>query len=298
MTDNRIIDISGEGARLSLKHKNLVITREGKDQVTMPLKEIAALSVSNQAVTFTQPLLAGLASNGVIVVISDEKHLPAGMLYPLAGHFVQGERFARQVSVGEPMKKRIWQQIVKAKVKAQGKLLKEIRDSDHGLILMADRVMSGDKENVEGAAARRYWTALFNDKKFKRRREGKDQNRLLNYGYAVLRAIVARAICSVGLHPSFGLHHHNRYDAFCLADDLIEPFRPVVDKVVVGLVENYGSECEFTTEVKAALLEPLTGRFKIKGEERTLFEAVSRMASSLVGVYEGKRKTLEIPEII
>jgi len=297
MTDNRIIDISNAGARLSMKHKQLVMSQDDGEPVTIPLNEIAAISVSNQSVTFTQPLLAALASNGAMLVICDDKHLPIAMLYPLTGHFVQSERFAKQVAVAEPTMKRLWQQIVKAKVRAQGNLLNELRGSDFGLNNMASKVLSGDTSNVEGSAARRYWTALFNDDTFKRKRDAEDQNRFLNYGYAVLRAIIARAICASGLHPSFGIHHHNRYDAFCLADDLIEPFRPTVDRVVAALVENRSPDCEFDSEIKAAILEPLTGKFKFGDENNTIFEAAARTASSLAQVFEGKRKNIDLPDL-
>jgi hypothetical protein len=172
-------------------------------------------------------------------IVSNEKHLPAAMLLPLSTHSTQTERFARQAAVSLPTRKRAWQQIVQAKLRAQARLLEETTGADQGLHVMAGRVRSGDPDNLEAQAARVYWPALFgkeaSGEAFRRDPEGEGINVHLNYGYAVLRAIVARALCASGLHPSLGVHHHNRYDTFCLADDLMEPFRPLVDRVVAGL---------------------------------------------------------------
>ncbi len=296
MTD-RIIDISAEPARLSVRYEQLVIERDGEVKSTVPLAEIAALVVSNPQVSYTHAVLSGLASAGAALVACDGKHLPAGMLLPLAGHFVQSERFALQAEASQPTRKRLWRQVVRAKITAQGKLLAQLYGSDLGLIAMAQRVKSGDSENIEAKASRKYWPAIFADPKFRRERHAEDQNRFLNYGYAVLRAIVARAICGAGLHPSLGIHHHNRYDAFRLADDLMEPFRPIVDGAVVKLVEERGAKAPMDPETKAAIIEALTGRMNIDGEERTLFDVAARMTSSIAAVFAGKRSKISMPEI-
>jgi CRISPR-associated protein Cas1 len=296
MTD-RIIDISSDPARLHVRHDQLVIEAEGKPEATAPLSEIAALVVSNPRVSYSHTVLSGLSAHCGALVVCDEKHLPIGMMLPLAGHFVQAERFEAQANAALPVKKNLWKQIVTAKVNAQGRVLADLRGSDSGLFDLARRVKSGDSENIEAQASRRYWGKLFNDEKFRRDRDKDDQNRQLNYGYAVLRAIVARAICGAGLHPSMGVHHHNRYDTFCLADDLMEPFRPLVDRAVVKLVNERGKECPMDKECKAALINPLLTRFDLEGEQRTLFDIAARSASSLAQVFLGKAQKLALPEL-
>jgi len=293
----RILDISEKPANLRLRNGLLVMQGEGEEAVTMPLEDVAVLVVSNPQVTFSQAILSGIAASGGAFVVCNEKHMPVGMLLPLTGNFVQAERFALQANVPVPTRKRLWQQVVRAKIKAQANLLKRLRGNDEGLAALAERVRSGDPQNLEGQASRRYWPALFARKDFRRDAEAADQNRHLNYGYAVLRAIVARAICAAGLHPSLGLHHHNRYDAFCLADDLMEPLRPVVDAAVVHLVRNGGDHIELEREAKTFLLQALTGRLTIAGESRTLFDVAARCASSLVDVFEGKQGRLLLPEV-
>jgi CRISPR-associated protein Cas1 len=296
MTD-RIIDLSDEPAALSFRNSLLVIKREGQDEITVPFAEIAVIVVSHPQVHYTNAVLCGIANAGGTFIACGEKHLPVAMLLPLETHFTQAERFTIQAQVALPVKKRLWQQIVRAKIRAQAKLLKDLRSTDGGLPFLIPRVKSGDPENVEAQASRNYWTALFADAEFRRDRNIEDQNRHLNYGYAVLRAIVARAVCASGLHPSLGLHHHNRYDAFCLADDLMEPFRPVVDGVVARLADMYGKLYPLDKQAKAAILEGLTGRFTLDGESRTLFDIVSRTASSLVAVFAGEADKLILPEI-
>jgi CRISPR-associated endonuclease Cas1 subtype II len=206
---------------------------------TIPFADIAVLVTSHPQISFTQAVLAGLAAAGGMFIVSNEKHMPAAMLLPLSTHSTQTERFARQAAVSLPTRKRAWQQIVQAKLRVQARLLQETAGADQGLLLMAGKVRSGDPDNLEAQAARIYWQALFGKdapgKSFRRDPKGEGINVHLNYGYAVLRAIVARALCASGLHPSLGVHHHNRYDTFCLADDLMEPFRPLVDRVVAGL---------------------------------------------------------------
>ena len=292
---DRIIDISSDGARLSVRNGLLVIESQRPSSFSLPLEDVAAVVLAHPCITLTQAVLSRLSETGAVVVVCDSKRLPAGMLLPLAGHFTQSERFAKQSGAPAPMRKRLWQQIVRAKIRAQGELLKRLRGTDRGLLAMSKRVRSGDPDNLEAQATRRYWPLIFDDRKFRRVREGEDQNVLLNYGYAVLRAMTARAICAAGLHPTIGLHHHNRYDAYCLADDLMEPLRPIVDEAVVYIVEALGESPELKPQIKAALVEALTGTVEIGGEKRTLFDALSRMSSSLAGVFEGRERVLTLP---
>ena len=195
-----------------------------------------------------------------------------------------------------PCRWRTWRQIVRAKLAAQARLLQERTNQNWGLPLLAEKVRSGDPQNLEAHAARIYWKALFGED-FRRDREAEDLNRHLNYGYAVLRAIVARAVCAVGLHPSLGLHHHNRYDSFCLADDLMEPFRPLVDRAAAVLRDRQAKDAPFDREAKRELLAALLARFDHEEESRTLFDWISRMASSLASVMEESGGKLQIPPL-
>lgn len=280
---------------------------------TIPFADIAVLVTSHPQISFTQAVLANLAAAGGMLIVSNEKHLPAAMLLPLSTHSTQTERFAKQAAVSLPTRKRAWQQIVQAKLRAQARLLEETNGDDSGLGLMVGKVRSGDPDNLEAQAARIYWQALFGEGEpgsagvpFRRDPEGEGINLYLNYGYAVLRATVARALCASGLHPSLGVHHHNRYDTFCLADDLMEPYRPLVDRVVARLCrQSLGStpnavipaqaEIQLDQNSKKAILEGLLVRYSAEGESRTLFDWVSRSASSLVAVIEGREEQLSLP---
>lgn len=266
-----------------------------REETTIPLSDLAALIVSHPQVSYTHAVLSGLAAAGATFIACDEKHLPTAMLLPLVTHSTQTERFAAQAQLALPTRKRIWQEIVRAKLLSQARLLEERTGRDWGLGPLASRVRSGDAGNLESQAARIYWRALFGD--FHRDPEGEGINSCLNYGYAVIRAIVARALCGAGLHPSFGVHHHNRYDAFCLADDLMEPFRPLVDGVAARLRDEHGPEVTLDKESKRAILDRLLIRYQAEGESRTLFDWASRAASSLAAVVEGREEKLNLPKL-
>lgn len=295
MTD-RVLDLAEGGARLRVRDRQLVIERPQHDPVRVPASDVAVLILAHPQVTCTQSVFAALMECGAAVITCDRQYLPAGLLLPTVGHSSQAERFAAQAAAPAPRKKRAWQQIVRAKLHAQAAVLEALRQTDGALRELAKRVRSGDPENIEAQAARRYWPLLFDDPAFRRRREAPDQNRLLNYGYAVLRAMVARAVCAAGLHPSLGLHHHNRYDAYCLADDLMEPYRPVVDGAVVEHVAAYGRDAPLDRAAKQCLLEALTDRYAADGEVRTLFDLITRTASSLAQVYLGQATRLRYPK--
>lgn len=295
---NRILDISEEPAGLSVRLENLVISREGVMDVTIPIREVAAIVVSHPRVHYTHSVLAKLAAAGGIFVTCDEKRLPIGMILPLQAHFAQAERMRAQAMASVPTRKRLWKQIVQAKIKAQGAILLELRGDDQGLAELAQRVRSGDTGNAEAQASRRYWPALFSREDFRRDPGAEDVNRHLNYGYAVLRAIVARATCGVGLHPGLGLHHHNRYDPFPLVDDLMEPFRPVVDRVVVEMERVRGPDLELDREAKSTLIQGLMAKQESNGESRTLFDFAERLASSLAAALMGSGSELAIPEFL
>lgn len=296
----RIIDIAESAVRLHVRNAQLVVSLEDGGETTAPLSEIAALVISNPRVLMTQAVIAGLAENKGAIVICGANHLPAAMMLPLEMHTTQTERLAKQATLSQPARKRFWQQIVRAKIRAQGNLLRELHGDDAGLLPMAERVRSGDPGNLESQASRRYWPLLFADARFRRGSPGPDQNSRLNYGYAVLRALVARAICGAGLHPSFGLQHHNRYDPFCLANDLMEPFRPMVDRAVYWWVQEHDPSIPLDKAAKAWLIEPILARYNSDGEWRTLFDILATVASSLaqaIGAGAGAQSQLFLPEV-
>jgi CRISPR-associated protein Cas1 len=292
MTD-RIIEIADTPARLHVDLGRLAIEVAGQPPVFVPMRDIAAIVVSNPAVSLSQSVLSELADNGGVFVAMSTTFLPISMMLPLSGHSTQTARMARQAEATEPTKKRAWQSIVRAKVKAQWGLLEELGRAESGLDELLRRVQSGDPENVEAQAAARYWKSLFGVG-FRRDRDAFDQNRLLNYGYAVLRAATARAICGAGLHPSLGVQHHNQYNPFCLADDLMEPYRPLVDRVVFGIVERDGPQVEMSKSIRGELVSALLGRHAVRGEQRTLFDLVARSATSCARVLTGEDRDLDL----
>ena len=295
MTD-RIVEIAEGPAELCVRDGRIRIRRPDHEDTFVPLRDLAGLVVAHPRVTSTQAVFTGLAEAGAFYIACDETRLPAAMLVPIRGHCVQAERFRLQAAASLPLQKRLWKQIVRAKVLAQSRLLRDIHGHDYGLSDLARGVRSGDPSNVEARAARRYWPALFTSA-FRRDREAADQNRFLNYGYAVVRAAVARAACASGLHPGLGIHHHNRYNPMPLADDLMEPLRPLVDRATVDYIDRAGADAPMDREARAALVGILTRRFRLNGESRALFDILARTAGSLVAVFEGSRRDLLLPEI-
>lgn len=296
---DQILEIANP-ARLSIRDSQLVIERNDFLPFVTPVNGITTLLLAHPQVTLTEAVISRLAEAGAIVVTIDSRYLPVAMTLPLQGHSLQTERLAAQIELGPVARKRLWQQIVRAKIRAQSNLLKELRGTDDGLAAMAARVKSGDPDNVEAQSARRYWGLLFAGSKFRRgadqNESGPDQNRHLDYGYTVLRAVVARAICAVGLHPSLGLRHHNRYDPFCLAADLMEPFRPLIDRRVVSWLANHSACDALDSTAKKWLIEAVTMRYWIEREERVLSDVVFRATNSLAAVLSGTRDKLDIQE--
>ena len=295
MTD-RIIDISDTGAFLKVENKLLVIVPKEGEKTTIPLVDVGVLLLSNRAVTLTHPVLSGLSDAGAMVVVTDEKHLPAGMMLPLQAHSLQSERFRIQADASLPVKKQIWKQIISAKIANQGKLLLLLQGDDSGLLKLAKKVRSGDSENLEARAAVIYWKAL--GIMAKRDRFADDANRFLNYGYAVLMAVCARALTASGLHPSLGVHHHNKYNNFCLASDIMEPFRPMIDYKVFNIVQKYGPDSEMNRNVRSLLISAVAERVSLDAESVPFFYALTRLCGSLVNVLAGKIKRVTIPEEI
>ena len=298
-TTERVLDISDMPVRMHVQYGQLKIDSDA-GQYSIPLADLAVLIVAHPQASFTSAVLSGIIEAGGAVVICNEKRMPSGTLIPIEGHYVQAERIAAQASAPLPLRKRLWRQVVRAKLRAQAAALESVGAEGDGIAGLIKQVRSGDPANVEAQASRRYWRRLFGEN-FRRAADGGDirdpRNGMLNYGYAVLRALTARAVCASGLHPSLGLHHHNRYDAYCLADDLMEPFRPAVDLAVRGVCPEQNTEARLDKDVKSVIIKSLT-EYKciLEWEERSLFDVLERCASSLAACYMGTAKKLVLPE--
>jgi len=289
----RIIEISTAPAYISVKDMQLVLKRQGEVVGSIPIEDIGVLMVDHPGCTYSHAALNELLAHNVAVVICGKNHHPNGLLLPLDTHSVQSEKYRAQVAAKAPVKKRLWKQLVQAKIRHQAWCLDVCeKEGGDGLRGLANKVKSGDVENHEAQAAARYWKCLLGND-FRRKRDGLPPNAMLNYGYTVLRAAVARALCGGGLHPSFGLHHHNRYNAYPLADDVMEPFRPLMDYHVF----QYWQQGEFniTPEVKKALLGVLSQDVFLAGEKRPLMNALHFLSANLCRSLAGEDQALIIP---
>lgn len=266
--------------------------------VTKPIEDIGLVVLDNNQITITSGVLEALLENNSSIITCDSKSMPVGLMLPLYGNTVQNERFREQLSASLPLKKQLWQQTIKAKIENQSAVLVNcLGEESRCMKVWADDVKSGDSDNLEARAAAYYWKTLFADiDGFTRDREGISPNNLLNYGYAVLRAIIARALVSSGLLPTLGIHHHNRYNAYCLADDIMEPYRPYVDELVFGLVQQYGKNLELTRDIKAKLLTIPTLDVIISGKRSPLMIAASQTTASLYKCFSGELRRIVYPE--
>jgi len=253
---SRIVEISSP-AYVHVRQGQLLVEREGEEPAKVPLEDLGVLILDHPAIRLTQATLAACGENAVVVIASDSKHLPRSLTLPSDSNSLHGKYVAMQAAVALPTRKRLWQTIVRKKIEAQARCLARWGREVPALDRLAARVRCGDRENLEAQAARIYWSSLFGVE-FGRSDSSNPLNGLLNYGYAVLRAGVARAICAAGLHPGLGLHHHNQYDAFCLADDLMEPLRPAVDSVVMAIRTGCDQELKMERAIKVQLLAVLT----------------------------------------
>lgn len=291
----RTIEISSGPTRLSIRNRQLVIDREGHEPATVPAEDIGLLLVDHQAVSYTHSVFTLLAEMGAAVVICGGTHLPDSMLMPIAGNTVQTERFSAQIAAAAPLKKQLWRQSVAAKLANQAAALEAVSGSDAGIGAMAGKVRSGDPENLEAQGARRYWPRLFG-RTFRRDRQGEPPNNLLNYGYMAMRAAMARALCAAGLLPTLGIHHRNRYNAFCLADDLMEPYRPLVDWKVVELARERVAPRMLGREEKAHLLGLFNHGVQIGDRRTPILLALHTTAASLARSFAEQRAQLLFPE--
>lgn len=295
--DERVIDDSMQPAYIGLDTERLRVRIEHEPDAFVPLAETAVVVLGHSRVTCTGGALAGMMRHGGAVVVCDDSHTPVGMMLPLGANRLQTQRIHTQLDASLPLRKRLWKGIVQDKIRAQAYTLEVHTGSDAGLRALASKVKSGDRQNDESTAAQRYWPRIFGDLQFRRRRDASDQNRLLNYGYAVVRAAVARAICATGLHASVALHHRHRENAWALADDLIEPYRTLVDDEVVEIVNTYGSDVALDPMIKRRLIGVLHERVRGgDGENRTTLDWIGRTAVSLNSAFEGKSDRVYYPE--
>ncbi|MCK4919773.1 MAG: type II CRISPR-associated endonuclease Cas1 [Bacteroidales bacterium] len=283
---------------LSLKNKQLFVEMKDDEQAkTVPVEDIGFMLIENMQITLSMPLIEELMNNNVAVIFCNSRHHPQSMLLNMEGNHQQTEIYRQQVSASEPLKKNLWKQTIIAKIVNQAKVLDRLGIDSNPLPYLAKQVKSGDSDNREGMAARLYWKRLFG-KEFTRDRHGDWPNALLNYGYIVLRAAIARALTGSGLLPSFGIFHKNRYNAFCLADDIMEPYRPFVDLSVWDICQKYPDIDSVEKEIKAEILEILSSDVAMKKQTRPLMIAVSHTTASLAACFTGAKKHIEYPLII
>jgi CRISPR-associated protein Cas1 len=290
----RVISISNQ-ARLSLHQKQMVVQRNNELNITIPIEDIGVCICENPMISCTQALLSACAKENVIIIICDERHMPCSMIIPLNNHTLHSKIITQQSKAKITVLKQLWQVIIRAKILAQAALLEKLnKEGVMKLKTLAAKVRSGDPDNKEAQAAKIYWQNLFAEK-FKRDPEGEGINHFLNYGYAIIRAAVARAIVGAGLHPALGIHHHNQYNAFCLADDLLEPFRPLVDEHVYSLFNAGETEHTLDTDAKKEILNILAKELTIGNQKLPLLIALQQYAASLKAVLCENNNKLEIP---
>lgn len=300
----------GNPAYLSVKHAQLEIRLPEVEKNStlpdsfkasavkqVPIEDIGVVVLDNRQITITQGALSALLGNNVAVISCDEHRMPAGLMLPLDGNTTQSERFRHQIEASLPLKKQLWQQTIQAKIANQAAVLLQQRGLECGnMEAWAKQVKSGDSENLEGRAAAFYWQNMFGHiEGFNRDREGIPPNNLLNYGYAILRAVVARSLVASGMLPTLGIHHHNRYNAYCLADDIMEPYRPFVDKLVAEIVDSGADLSTLTTEIKGKLLSIPVLDVTINERRSPLMIAVGMTTASLYKCYSGEIRKIAYP---
>lgn len=303
----------GNPAYLSMRNKQLVIKlpdveknetlpqKFKKDsETTFPIEDLGVIVLDNKQITLTHGLIELLLENNTALITCNSNRMPVGLMLPLCGNKTQTEKFSAQIQATDPLKKSLWQQTIKFKIKNQAAVLRRFRSCNvSNMEYWANQVKSGDPDNYEARAAAYYWKEAFPQiDNFVRGREELPPNNLLNYGYAILRAIVARSLVSSGLLPTLGIHHHNRYNAYCLADDIMEPYRPFVDAVVLNIVDNNKNFAELSPIIKTQLLQIPTIDVIINKRKSPLMIAVSQTTSSLTQCIEGKLRKIKYPELI
>lgn len=280
--------------QITTKNLQLLISNEER-QGSIPIEDIGFLVVDHPETYLSINALNLLISHNASAIICNTSHLPHGMFLNLNSHHIQQELFKNQINTSVPLKKQLWQQTIVEKITNQGLLLEKITNKKNNLTFLASKVLSGDTTNMEAVAASFYWKSLF-EHNFKRERFGNYPNNFLNYGYAILRAATARALSGSGLLNTLGIHHKSKYNAFALADDIMEPFRPIVDEIVIHIINNY-DEQELNTKIKSEILSILTRTVYFKDEKSPLMVALQKTASSLQQCYSGQRKKIKYPKL-
>ena len=267
--------------------------------LSRPVEDIGILVLDHPQITLTHGLIEKLLCNRTAIVTCDSKHMPFGLCLPLYGNTTQNERFRQQLAASIPLKKQLWQQTIQQKIRNQAQVLRRFTgDKATNMEAWAREVRSGDTTNLEARAAAYYWKVVFADiQEFTREREGDSPNNFLNYGYAILRAVVARALVISGLFPTLGIHHHNKYNAFCLADDIMEPYRPYVDKLVIRLTRKYGYLEEINRTIKGELLTIPTIDVRMGSKRAPLLIAVSQTTASLYKCFAGESRKIDYPSL-
>lgn len=289
----RVVEVATDGRHLAIDRGFMTVSEKDSELGRVPLDDLAAVVANAHGLTYSNNLLVNLATRGVPVILCGPNHRPAAVVWPVDGHHAQSGRMSDQANASASLKKRLWQQIVQAKILAQGATLAAVGAEAGGFRLLARKVRAGDPDNVEAEAARRYWPLLLGTT-FRRDQDGDGLNGLLNYGYAVLRAATARAVMAAGLHPSLGLMHSNRGNALVLVDDLMEPFRPVVDREVHRLMCD--GFMEVTSDTKAVLARMMIIDLPTAEGLSPVITCLERLAGSLAKAYAGKTGRLILPK--
>jgi len=287
----------GNPAYLKIKQNQLIIQEPETNRLkaTIPVEDLALLMLDHYQITISNQLLTRLQGNNVAIINCDAHHLPLGIMLPLYGHTEHSERVKYQLEASVPLKKQLWKQTVQQKIKNQQAILKLNNKTFEQMEYYFENVKSGDVTNMEGKAAQYYWKNLFDD--FTRERFGNAPNNLLNFGYAVLRSIVARALVNSGLLPVLGIFHKNKYNPYCLADDIMEPYRPFIDKLVYNYTYMNGMTNELSKEIRAYLLNIATHDVVIDHVQRPLMVAVSTTTASLYKCFTGELRQIKYPEL-
>lgn len=287
-------------AYLSLKDCQLVVrvSKPGEEETsaTVPIEDIGVLVMEHMHITITQALMAALIENNVAIITCNDQHMPVGLNLPLDGHNLQTERFRQQIEASEPLRKQLWQQTVQQKVRNQAALLSQQGIECRNMLQWAQDVRSGDTTHIEGRAAVYYWKTIFPSMPdFVRGQNEAPPNNLLNYGYAIVRAMMARALVASGLLPTFGIFHHNRYNAYCLADDIMEPYRPYVDEDVLEMMKWRTSYEKIDSSHKTKLLSLPVKDVVIEGHRSPMQLAILRTAQSVQQCFAGECRKIAYP---
>ncbi len=278
------------------KENDQLSIKQGEEEHTVPIEDVGVLMLDSPQISLTQPVISALLANDAVIINCNYTHHPDGIMTPISGNALHSSILKVQLKASIPLCKQLWQQTVKEKILNQSALLEAVGADPKPLQYWARKIRSGDPDNYEGRAAKHYWQHLFPPELFfSREREGKPPNNLLNYGYAILRASVARAVVSSGLHPAIGIHHKNQYNAFCLADDLMEPYRPFVDALVRKIATSGEQADELSPALKKELLSLLTSDVTMDGERKPLMTALSTTTRSLVSCYAKEARTIKYP---